>query len=272
MTKVSKINLTFLIFGYALLYLPIALVIISSFSSSEVPGVWTGFSTHWFLEAFKDADLLGAVVTSLEIATVSATLSVVLGIISATITTRMVRSQWASILKNAVIMPVIMPDVIIGFSVLMLFIAMRDIISLPSGGVMIVVGHVVLAMGYVHVMLRSNFLHFDRSLEEAAMNLGARPLSVFWLIKMPLMKRSVLAGWLLAFTLSLDDVVIASFLSGPGSTTLPILIFSSVRLGVSPAINALTTIFFAVTALFILTAYIVTGRPSSKRGGPPLLN
>jgi putrescine transport system permease protein len=256
MTKVSNTNLFFLIFGYSFLYLPIAIVILGSFSDSEVQGVWTKFSMRWFMEVAEDTELLEAVATSLEIATISATLAVVIGSLAAAVSTR----SSFKMLGNIVALPVLMPEVIIGFSLLMLLIALKDFINLQSGIFTTVIGHTVLTTGYVYITLKPIFLHFDRSLEEVAMNLGGGPATVFWSIKIPIMKKALIAAWLLAFTLSLDDLVVASFLGGPGSTTLPILIFSSIRLGMSPTINVITTLFFAIKALFIVIAYVVANR------------
>jgi putrescine transport system permease protein len=259
MTKVSKTSLSFLIFGYSFLYLPIAIVILGSFNDSEVQGVWTKFSMRWFREIMRDTDLLDAAAISLEIAAISATISVILGSLSAAVTTRTSNR----LLGNIIAMPVLMPEVIIGFSLLMLFISLKGVINLQNGIVTTIIGHSVLTTGYVYMTLKPSFMHFDKSLEEVAMNLGGSPATVFWSVKIPIMKKALVAAWLLAFTLSLDDLVVASFLGGPGSTTLPILIFSSIRLGTSPTINVLTTVFFAIKALFIIIAYTVSNKASN---------
>ncbi|MDR0630773.1 MAG: ABC transporter permease, partial [Holosporales bacterium] len=204
----SRISLTFLIFGYAFLYVPIAFIIISSFSDSEIPGIWTKFSIRWFQEVLKNHDLLDAAITSFKIAAISATCSTILGITAAT------RSN--KFLNKIIVLPIAIPEILIGFSLLMLFIS--DFIAIPRGVITVIIGHTVLTIGYVYMTVKNSFKNFDKSLEEAAMNLGAKPITVLFRIKLPIMGRTIMSGWLFAFTLSLDDVVIASFLNGPGAT------------------------------------------------------
>lgn len=260
MIKISRLTLTFLIFGFAFLYIPIFFLIINSFSDSEVPGIWTGFSLKWFSAVFEDDDLLHAALTSFEIAAISATGAVILGVLAAASTTRSNNFFGKKFLSNIIIMPIIMPEIIVGFSLLMLFVAMESIFGFPKerGIMTVAIGHVMATMAYVHMTVRSRLMSFDVSLEEAAMDLGAKPFSVFTQIKIPIIGKSILAGWLLAFTLSLDDLVIASFLTGPGSTTLPILIFSNVRIGVTPAINAFATMFIAFIAICLTFTFLLS--------------
>ena len=261
MKKISKINLTFLAFGYAFLYIPIFFVIINSFSESEIPGIWTNFSLKWFKAVFEDKDLLYAALNSLQIAAISATGSVVLGVLAAAATTkRDSTSKLSKLLNSLIIMPIVMPEIIVGFSLLMLLISIESIFGFPKerGIMTVVIGHIMATMAYVHVTVRTRLLSFDNSIEEAAQDLGAKPLTIFLKIKIPIIGKSILAGWLLAFTLSLDDLVIASFLTGPGSTTLPILIFSNVRIGVTPMINAFATMFITLIATCIICAYITS--------------
>ena len=260
MIKISKTVLIFLIFGYAFLYIPLAFLVINSFSASEIPGIWTHFSMRWFAAVFEDEDLIQAALTSFEVAAISATGSVILGVLAAAATTRSGNFFGKKFLSGVIVMPIVMPEIIVGFSLLMLFMAIEGIFGLPQerGIMTVAIGHIMATMAYVHMTVRSRLLTFDISLEEAALNLGAKPFTVFMQIKIPIIWTAILAGWLLAFTLSLDDLVIASFLTGPGSTTLPILIFSNVRVGLTPAINAFATIFLAIIVLCITSAYLIS--------------
>lgn len=260
MIKTSKAVITILIFGYAFLFTPILFLVANSFSDSEIPGVWTHFSLRWFETVFEDVDLLGAAINSLEIAFISATFAVFLGVLAADTTTNTTSFKGKRFLNTAIIVPIVMPEIIVGFSLLMLFMAIENIFGFPKerGIMTVTIGHTMATMAYVHMTVRSRLLAFDASLEEAALNLGAKPFTVFLRIKIPIISKSILSGWLLAFTLSLDDLVIASFLTGPGSTTLPILIFSNVRIGVTPAVNALATIFIAVIMFCLSIAFILS--------------
>ncbi len=259
MRRLSKTVITFLIFGYAFLFTPILFLIINAFSASEIPSIWTSFSLRWFEAVFEDSELTRAALTSLEIACISATGAVILGGLAAFATTNTSSFKGKSFLNTTIIMPIVMPEIIVGFSLLMLFMAIENAFGWPKerGVMTVVIGHIIATMAYVHITIRARLLSFDKSLEEAALNLGAKPFTVFFKIKIPILARSILSGWLLAFTLSLDDLVIASFLTGPGSTTLPILIFSNVRVGVTPAINALATIFILIVALCLIIAFLM---------------
>ncbi|HSO84318.1 ABC transporter permease subunit [Thiocapsa sp.] len=256
--------LTVLAFGYAFLYVPILLLIIYSFNESRLVTVWTGFSTKWYVELFRNQQLLDAAWLSVRIAAVNATLAVVLGTLAANALVRHGRFRGRTGFELLLTAPLVMPDVIIGLSLLLLFVAMQHTIGWPDrrGFTTITIAHVTFSMAYVAVVVRARLSQMDRSLEEAAMDLGARPLRVYLTITLPLIAPALLSGWLLAFTLSLDDLVIASFVAGPGSTTLPMVIYSSVRMGVSPQINALATIIVAVVTLAVVIAGI------SLRRGP----
>lgn len=251
MLKISKTVITMLIFGYAFLFTPILFLMVNSFSDSEISLIWTKFSLRWFYEVLEDEDLIRAMITSLKIACISASWAVVLGTLAAVATTNTGAFFGKNFLNNAIIMPIVMPEIIIGFSLLMLFINIENFFGFPKerGIVTVAIGHIMATMAYVHMTVRARLLSFDKSLEEAAMNLGAKPLTVFFKIKIPVLYKALLSGWLLAFTLSLDDLVIASFLTGPGSTTLPVLIFSNVRIGLSPAINALATMIITIVMI-----------------------
>lgn len=241
----------FVVLGFIFLYAPIASLIIFSFNESKLVTVWGGFSTKWYFELFRDPQILGAAWISLKVAVASATLAVCLGTLAAFVLTRFTRFRTKKLLTGMTTAPLVMPDVITGLSLLLLFVAMQQLIGWPAGrGITtIIIAHVTFCMAYVAVVVQSRLADMDESLEEAAMDLGARPVRVFFDVTIPVIAPSLIAGWLLAFTLSLDDLVVASFVTGPGASTLPMVIFSKVRLGVSPDINALATIIIVVVAL-----------------------
>jgi putrescine transport system permease protein len=254
---------TVLAFGYAFLYVPVLLLIVYSFNESRLVTVWTGFSTKWYGELLRNQQLLDAAWLSIRIAATNATFAVVLGTLAANALVRHGRFRGRGGFELLLTAPLVMPDVIIGLSLLLLFVAMQQTIGWPDGRgfTTITIAHLTFSMAYVAVVVRARLAQMDRSLEEAAMDLGARPLTVYLRITLPLIAPALLSGWLLAFTLSLDDLVIASFVSGPGSTTLPMVIYSSVRMGVSPQINALATLI----VLFVTVAVIVV--TLALRGG-----
>lgn len=246
---------TVLAFGYAFLYVPVLLLIVYSFNESRLVTVWSGFSTKWYGELLRNQQLLDAAWLSIRIAATNATFAVVLGTLAANALVRHGRFRGRGAFELLLTAPLVMPDVIIGLSLLLLFVAMQQTIGWPDGRgfTTITIAHLTFSMAYVAVVVRARLAQMDRSLEEAAMDLGARPLTVYLRITLPLIAPALLSGWLLAFTLSLDDLVIASFVSGPGSTTLPMVVYSSVRMGVSPQINALATLI----VLFVTVAVIV---------------
>jgi putrescine transport system permease protein len=260
MKGISRSNLAFLIFGMAFLYIPVFFLIFFSFSDSPIAGVWTKFSVKWFKAVFEDSSLLKAALTSVKIAIVSATAATLLGLFTAIATTRGEDFIGRKFLNYAIPMPIVMPEIITGVSLLMLFLNIEKItgFSMKEGITPVVIGHIMASMTYVHVTIRARLIDFNREIEESALNLGANTFKVLIHVTIPLISKSALSGWLLAFTLSLDDLIIASFLSGPGSTTLPILIFSSVRVGLSPAINAFSVIFIGITALLIFIIHITS--------------
>ncbi|MDR0552865.1 MAG: ABC transporter permease [Holosporales bacterium] len=267
MKKISRTSITFLIFGFAFLYIPIFFLIFFSFSESEVMGIWTKFSLKWFRSVFQDVDLLRAALTSFEIAFMSATGATILGVLAAVATTRREKFPGKKFLSRTMYMPIVMPEIVTGFSMLMLFIIIEKTagFSIERGVISVTIGHIVASMSYVHMAVMSRLSTFDKSIDEAALNLGATPFQVFMHITIPIISNSIMAGWLLAFTMSLDDLVIASFLSGPGSTTLPILIFSNVKIGITPAINAFSTLFIGVVIVCTLITYVLS---SKKRISP----
>lgn len=256
-----------LAFGYAFLYLPILLLIIYSFNESRLVTVWAGFSTKWYIELLHNEQILSAAWLSLRIAVMNATAAVVLGTLAGTALARFGRFRGRDLFSVMISAPLVIPDVILGLSLLLLFVGLEQWIGWPAGrGVTtITIAHITFSCAYVAVVIQSRLSQLDRSLEEAAMDLGARPWKVFLVITLPIISPAMVAGWLLAFTLSLDDLVIASFVSGPGSTTLPMVVYSSVRLGVSPQINALASILVGLVTIGILVAGWLIHR-SERRG------
>ncbi len=242
--------------GFVFLYGPIVSVIVYSFNASRLVTVWAGFSTRWYGELLQNDQIKTAALTSFEIAILAATGALILGTLAGFVLSRYRRFIGRTLFGALVTGPLVMPEVITGLSLLLLFVAMEQAIGWPRGrGVpTIVIAHITLGMAYVAVVVEARLASFDRSLEEAALDLGARPMKVFFVITLPLIAPALVAGWLLAFTLSLDDLVIASFTTGPAATTLPMVIFSSVRLGVSPQINALATILLVVVAVVVVIA------------------
>ena len=259
--------LTMMAFGFAFLYIPILSLIIFSFNESRLVTVWAGFSTKWYVALFQNEQVLEAARLSFKIAAINATGATVLGTLAGLALARFGRFRGRASLSGMVTAPLVMPEVITGLSLLLLFVAMEQLFGWPAGrGVTtITIAHITFSMAYVTVVVQSRLATLDESLEEAAMDLGARPAKVFFLITLPIILPAILAGWLLAFTLSWDDLVISSFVSGPGSTTLPILIFSKVRLGVSPDINALATILVLIVATGIVVAGLYMQRQQKRR-------
>jgi len=252
--------------GFAFLYLPIISLVVFSFNESRLVTVWSGFSTKWYGELFADPQMLGAAWLSLQIAFFSASFALVLGTLCAIALVRFKRFRGRTVLAGTVSAPLVMPDVITGLALLLLFVGMESTLGWPAGRgiVTIIIAHTTFCMAYITVVVQSRLSDLDLSLEEAAMDLGATPFRVFFDITLPIIAPALVSGWLLGFTLSLDDLVIASFVSGPGSSTLPMVIFSKIKLGVSPDVNALATIIIGVVALGVVAATIIGLRGSSK--------
>jgi putrescine transport system permease protein len=253
--------------GFAFLYIPIVSLIVYSFNASRLVTVWGGFSTKWYGALFRNEQILNAAWLSIKVAMLSATLAVVLGTLAGMALARFGPFKGRTLLSGLTTAPLVMPEVITGLSLLLLFVTMEQLIGWPAGRGMttIVIAHITFTMAFVTVVVQSRMSQMDDSLEEAAMDLGARPHKVFFLITLPIIFPALLSGWLLAFTLSLDDLVIASFVAGPGSSTLPMVIFSKVRLGVSPDINALATILVAIVAVGAVVAGVFTARQQKVR-------
>ncbi len=253
--------------GFSFLYAPIVSLVIFSFNENSLVTVWSGFSFKWYGEIFRDPQMLNAAWLSLQIAALSASIALVLGTLAAVALVRFRRFRGRTLFSGMVSAPLVMPDVITGLALLLLFVAMESFIGWPRGRGMltIVIAHSTFCMAYVCVVVQSRLSDFDRSLEEAAMDLGASPVRTFFDITLPIIAPALVSGWLLGFTLSLDDLVIASFVSGPGSSTLPMVIFSKVRLGVSPDVNALATIIIGIVATGVLIATVIQLRSKPKK-------
>jgi len=263
--KMSVLS-SFLVFGYAFLYIPIVTLIIYSFNSSKHVCIWGGVALKWYGALFRNTQLLQAAWISLRIALACATLSDLLGLCGALILTKLKKFFGRGFFQGIVKAPLMMPEVIMGLSLLLLLINMEQLIGWPETGTLttITIAHTTLAVAYVTSIIYTQLSSFDDSLTEAAMDLGAGPIKSFFLITLPILSPSLVAGWLLAFVLSLDDVVLASFVAGPKSTTLPMMIYSSVRYGLTPQINALATIVIAIVTLCILAAALMHRRSSQR--------
>jgi len=256
-----------LVAGFVFLYGPILLMMAYSFNASRLATVWGGFSTKWYGELFANKMVIDAALLSLQIAAVSATVATVLGTMAGIALARFGRFRGRLLFSGMVTAPLVMPEVITGLSLLLLFVALEGTFGWPAGrGMMtITIAHVTFSMAYVAVVIQSRLAQVDVSLEEAAMDLGSRPAQVMFDITLPLLAPAMVSGWLLAFTLSLDDLVIATFTSGPGATTLPMLIFSKVRLGLTPDINALATIIIVVVTTVVVIGAVVSNRVQHRR-------
>ena len=261
MRRFSWFNATSLTLGFAFLYLPMVILVIYSFNASKLVTVWGGFSTKWYGELLQNDAFLDAAWVTLKVAVMSSTIATILGTMAAYVLIRGGRFLGRTLFSGMIYAPLVMPEVITGLSLLLLFIG----IGLDRGILTVVLAHTTFSMCYVSVVVSSRLVSFDRSLEEAALDLGCSAFSAFRLVTLPIIAPAVISGWLLAFTLSLDDLVIASFTSGPGATTLPIKIFSAVRLGVSPEINALSTILIAIVTIGVITASLVSKHQVVKR-------
>jgi putrescine transport system permease protein len=261
MKRFGAFHILVLVAGLAFLYLPILLLIIYSFNASRLVTVWAGFSTHWYQTLFHNTQLLDAAKVSLMVGAVSATIATVLGTLVAIVLVRLGRFRGRLVFSSLVYAPLVMPEVITGLSLLLLFVA----VEFDRGFWTVTLAHVTFTLSFVAVVVQSRLLSFDRSLEEAAQDLGCPPVETFFRITLPIILPGLIAGWLLAFTLSLDDLVIASFTSGPGATTLPIQIYSAVRLGVSPEINAASTILIGLVTLAVVAFSLATKRSEVER-------
>lgn len=262
----SRFIISVLAFGYAFLYIPLASVIFYSFNNSRLATVWGGFSTRWYGELFRNEQILDAAFLSLRIALTTATLATIFGTLAGMALARFGRFRGRTLFTGMITSPLVMPEVITGLSLLLLFVSLQQLIGWPTqrGFGTITIAHTTFAMAYVAVIVQSRLVSMDESLEEAAMDLGGKPFRVMIDITLPLIAPAMVAGWLLAFTLSLDDLVIATFVSGPGGSTLPMLIFSKVKLGVTPDINALATLIIVFITVGVLVAWALTRRSQAE--------
>ena len=256
-----------LVVGLIFLYLPMVVLVVYSFNESQLVTVWAGFSPKWYGELFADEQILSAVWTSLRVAFLAASMAVCLGTIAAFVMTRFGKFRGKTALSSMVTAPLVMPEVITGLSLLLLFVQMAQLIGWPAdrGMATIWIAHTTFCSAYVAIVVAARLREIDRSIEEAAMDLGSPPMKTFFMVTLPVISPALAAGWLLAFTLSLDDLVIASFVSGPGANTLPMVVFSSVRMGVSPKINALATLIILVVSLATLIAWFLMHRKEKRR-------
>ena len=257
----ARLALSALVFGYAFLYLPIGLVVIYSFNDSRLVTVWAGFSTRWWRALFENEQILHAAWLSLRVALVSATIASLLGLAAGYVLARVPRFFGRTLFGSLVVAPMVMPEVVMGISMLLLFVGAEQLFGGPDRGFLtITIAHVTFSIAYVAVVVQARLADFDRTLEEAAMDLGATRWVTFVTITLPLIAPAVASGWLLAFTLSLDDLILTQFVAGAQSQTLPMTVFSKVRLGLDPQINALATIIVALAACALILSGWLTRR------------
>src|SRR6267143_926020 len=266
MRKASWFNVGSVALGLAFLYLPIVILVIYSFNASRLVTVWGGWSTRWYAELLNDRALLESAWVTLRIAFLSATAATVLGTLAAIALTRYGRFRGRVLFSGMIYAPLVMPEVITGLSLLLLFVA----IDVDRGFWTITVAHTTLTMCFVAVIVQARLVDFDRSLEEAAMDLGCPPIKTFFTITLPLIAPAIASGFVLAFTLSLDDLILASFTTGPGATTLPIRIYSEIRLGVKPEINAVCTILIAVVGAGVVAASLFAKLSGGRGRAAPI--
>jgi putrescine transport system permease protein len=268
--KPSRTNVWFgrawLAAGFVFLFVPIVSLIVYSFNDSPVPNLWRGFSLRWYQELLRDEDLLSGLWLSLKIAFLTACGSVVLGTLAAFTLVKYRRFPGRTMFSGMVSAPLVMPEVVIGLSLLLTMVSVQRAIGVPERGMMTIwLGHLLVGMAYATVVVQARLRDLNPQLEEAAMDLGARPHQVFWLITLPMVSQSLLSAWLLTFTLSLDDVVLSAFLSGPGATTMPLVILSRARLGLDPRVNAMATVIVIVVAIGVALGSYLIARAERKR-------
>jgi putrescine transport system permease protein len=265
--RLSWFIILVLILGYFFLYGPIISLIVYSFNESKLVTVWGGFSTKWYGALFQDSQVIAAFLLSMKIAILSSTVATILGTVAGYVLARFGPFRGRTVLSGMVTAPLVMPEVITGLSMLLLFIKAQEVIGWPAqrGFLTITIAHITFTMSYVSVVMQSRFSTLDISLEEAAQDLGARPLKVFFVITLPIVLPAIISGWLLGFTISIDDLVITSFTSGPGANTLPMVIFSKVRLGLNPEINALATLIISVVAVGVMASTVYMARAERRR-------
>ena len=268
--KPSRTNVWFgrawLVAGFVFLFVPIVSLIVYSFNDSPVPNLWRGFSLRWYEELLRDEDLLSGLWLSLKIAFLTACGSVVLGTLAAFSLVKYRRFPGRTMFSGMVSAPLVMPEVVVGLSLLLTMVSIQRAIGVPERGMMTIwLGHLLIGMAYATVVVQARLRDLNPQLEEAAMDLGARPHGVFWLVTLPMVAQSLISAWLLTFTLSLDDVVLSAFLSGPGATTMPLVILSRARLGLDPRVNAMATVIVIVVAIGVALGSYLIARAERKR-------
>ena len=252
--------------GYAFLFVPIVSLIVYSFNDSPIPNVWRGFTLRWYSALAADTQLLAGLWLSLKIAFMTACASVVLGTLAAFALVKYRRFRGRTVFSGMLSAPLVMPEVVIGLSLLLTMVSVQRAIGVPERGLLTIwMGHLLVGMAYAAVVIQARLQDLNPQLEEAAMDLGARPHQVFWLVTLPMIAPSLASAWLLTFTLSLDDVVLSNFLSGPGATTLPLVILSRARLGLSPGVNAVATIIVVIVAVGVALAAYLIARAERQR-------
>ena len=268
--KASRAHLAFgrawLAAGYAFLFLPIVALVVYSFNDSPLPNAWRGFTLKWYAAVVSDGELVSAFGLSLRVAFLTACGSVVLGTMAAFVLVKYKRFLGRTLFSGMVSAPLVMPEVVVGLSLLLLLVSVQRALGVPERGLTTIwLGHLLLGMAYATVVVQARLQELNPQLEEAAMDLGARPLQVFWLVTLPMIAQAMVSAWLLTFTISLDDVVISNFLSGPGATTLPLVIFSRARLGLNPSVNVVATLTVAVVSVGVLVASWLIARAERQR-------
>jgi len=264
--KAGLFGRSWLTAGYIFLYLPIVSLVIFSFNESPIPNVWSGFTLNWYVKLASDNEMLSGLWRSLQIAFFSATGAVVLGTLAAFALVKYRRFSGRTLFSGMVSAPLVMPDVVIGISLLLMLVSIQRAFGHPERGMLTIwLGHVLTGMAYATVVVQARLQDLNPQLEEAAMDLGARPSQVFRLVTFPMITQALMSAWLLTFTISLDDVVLAAFLSGPGSTTMPLVIFSRARLGLNPSVNAVATVIIALVAIGTVVASILIARAERER-------
>jgi putrescine transport system permease protein len=252
--------------GYLFLYLPIVALVLYSFNDSPIPNVWRGFTLKWYAALANDSEMLAGLWLSLKIALLTACGSVVLGTLAAFALVKYKRFTGRTMFSGMVNAPLVMPEVVVGLSLLLMLVSVQRAIGFPERGMFTIwLGHLLLGMAYATVVVQSRLQDLKPQLEEAAMDLGARPHQVFWLVTLPMVAQSLVSAWLLTFTLSLDDVVLSAFLSGPGSTTMPLVIFSRARLGLNPSVNAVATVIIVIVSIGVVAASYWMARVERQR-------
>jgi putrescine transport system permease protein len=255
-----------LVVGFAFLYLPIFALIIYSFNDSPVANVWRGFTLKWYLALSSDHEMINGLALSLKIALFTATGAIILGTFAAFALVKYRRFSGRTLFAGMVNAPLVMPEVVIGLSLLLMLVSLQRATGFPDRGALTIwLAHLLVGLAYATVVVQARLQELNPALEEAAMDLGARPGTVFWLVTLPMISQALMSAWLLTFTLSLDDVVLSAFLSGPGSTTMPLVIFSRARLGLNPSVNAVATVVVAIVSVAVITASYLIARAERKR-------